>query len=79
MHYRRLKRFNGTDSVHTWWKKSSPYKHMMWLLHNIFYGEIMNMVHPLSPCRRCAVHFAEAGNCYTINQLCQALELVELS
>ena len=28
------------------------------------------------PCRRCAVHFADAGNGNTVNQHCRALELV---
>ena len=32
-----------------------------------------------SPCMRCAVHFADAENGYTVNQHCQALELVEPS
>ena len=32
-----------------------------------------------SPCRRCAAHFADAGNGFTVNQHCQALELVEPS
>ena len=32
-----------------------------------------------SPCRRCAAHIADAGNGYTVNQHCRALELVEPS
>ena len=32
-----------------------------------------------STCRRCAAHFADAGNGYTVNQHCRALELVEPS
>ena len=67
-------RVSGTDSV----KKFSIQTYDV-VAHNIFYGEIMNIVHLLSPCRRCAVHFAKARICYTINQRCQALEQVEPS
>ena len=40
------------------------------------------IIHPRkasSPCRRCAAHFAKAGNSDTLNQRFQAMELVELS
>ena len=32
-----------------------------------------------SPCRRFAAHFVDAGNDYTVNQHCRAVELVEPS